>query len=170
MLRAFSSTHTFGDPLSAPPRQHQSRACMAPVSCPVCSGGDAGASCSPFPSGSSSGLPDWDSPGQDRCRSLPAPGQRCGCGIAGLLPTHSTRLSLTDSQALARHLAPAGIVQRDTVSSFLHGAGGRSRSLQWFDYGLCESCGNLSPLGESPFPALSPQHHCCWRAASLELA
>lgn len=83
-------------------------------------------------------------------------------------PLHA---ALTHSQDLAHHLAPAGVVQRDIFSGFLHG-GGRSCSLQWFDYLLYESCGNPSPLGleRSPFQAPSPQLHFSWRAASLQLA
>lgn len=72
----------------------------------------------------------------------PSPGQRSPWA------PHSTPLSSHPQPSPRQHLAPDGIVQRDTVSGSLHGGGGgMSRSLQWFDSRLCESCRNPSPLG-----------------------
>lgn len=101
---------------------------MAPASHPVCSGGGRGCFLLPVSER------DWLRAGwglsQGRmaaCLSQPP----ASAAAAGQLrpsgpPLHA---ALTHSQALAHHLAPAGIVQRDAVSSFLHGGGGgRSRS------------------------------------------
>lgn len=75
--------------------------------------------------------------------------QASAVAVGRLSPSAPSPLpaGLAHRQALACCLAPAGAVQREVFSGFLHVGSGRSRSLWWFDCRLFESCGNPSPLG-----------------------